>query len=384
MRRNLDRADLDHGWSRVSAILMPLIGGMAFVVQPGFVQGLTQYAGYSDKQAGYLSAIEMTGVALTSVVLAFLVHRLNWRRTLAALLGIVLTGNLLSMAATQFAAFGIVRFIVGLGAGGIISLGFALIGMTSHPERNFGWNIGLAGLYAAVVMFSLPLILRALGLNGILLLFAFCAAVGLALVRFLPATGASDGPPAGTGELPWLLKIPAIAAMLLYFTAQGAVWAYLFLMGIVGGLTEQQVSFALTLAGIAGIAGGFTPVLLGERVGRAVPLTIGIVAGALPLLYLMGTLTAIAYVIAVCIYNFAWNMTHPYLLATYASFDRTGRVVIYATALQTIGMAVGPAIGALVIREGDYSNANWVAIALFVVCLCLLLPAILRQVRERQ
>ncbi len=38
----------------------------------------------------------------------------------------------------------------------------------------------------------------------------------------------------------------ALAAMFAYFLAQGVVWAYLFLIGIAGGLTEQQVANGLT------------------------------------------------------------------------------------------------------------------------------------------
>jgi MFS family permease len=75
-------------------------------------------------------------------------------------------------------------------------------------------------------------------------------------------------------------------------------------------------------------------------------------------------------------------MTHPFMLATYASFDRSGRVVVYAAALQTIGMAVGPAIGASLITEGHYSPVNYLAVVLFALCLLLILPATLMQARS--
>jgi hypothetical protein len=51
-------------------------------------------------------------------------------------------------------------------------------------------------------------------------------------------------------------------------------------------------------------------------------LAIGIVGGALALVYLYGQFTALLYAVTVCVYNFAWNMTHPFLLAGMASFDR--------------------------------------------------------------
>ena len=41
-----------------------------------------------------------------------------------------------------------------------------------------------------------------------------------------------------------------------------------------------------------------------------------------------------------------------------ASFDRRGRVVVYAVAMQMLGLAFGPSLAASVIGEGIYVNVN--------------------------
>ncbi len=52
------------------------------------------------------------------------------------------------------------------------------------------------------------------------------------------------------------MKSLALFAMLAYFMAQGVVWAYLFLIGVSGGLTDQAGSAnGLMLSQFAGIAG---------------------------------------------------------------------------------------------------------------------------------
>ena len=73
------------------------------------------------------------------------------------------------------------------------------------------------------------------------------------------------------------------------------------------------------------------------------------------------------YTVAVCVFNYAWNMTHPFLLAALASFDRTGQIVVYGVAGQMLGLAVGPALAASVIAENDYSNVIWLGLILFLV-----------------
>jgi hypothetical protein len=97
----------------------------------------------------------------------------------------------------------------------------------------------------------------------------------------------------------------------------------------------------------------------------------------LVLVYLYGQFTALVYAVTVCVYNFAWNMSHPFLLAGMASFDRHGRVVVYAVAAQMLGLAVGPAFAASLLGEGDYSRVINAGIGLFLLSyLLILIPLI--------
>jgi uncharacterized membrane protein YhaH (DUF805 family) len=56
--------------------------------------------------------------------------------------------------------------------------------------------------------------------------------------------------------------------------------------------------------------------------------------------------------------------------------------VVYAVAMQMIGLAVGPSLAATVISEGVYINVNRLGAALFVISLCLILPPVFVQARR--
>jgi predicted MFS family arabinose efflux permease len=127
---------------------------------------------------------------------------------------------------------------------------------------------------------------------------------------------------------------------------------------------------------LLGVAGALTAAILGARFGRIAPLTVGILGGIVPLMFLFGPIGAWIYAIAVCVYNYAWNLTHPFLVASMASFDRSGRMVVYAVACQMLGLANGPWIAARVINEGDYSNVLWLGMGLFALALVLIVPPI--------
>jgi len=357
---------------------MGVIGPEVFIVQPGFVQGLVAYLGFTDQQAGYTSSVEMFGIAATTILLTFAAHRLNWRIVFACSLVLMFLANALSVFVTDFGTFTTLRFVAGFGAGGLVSLSFAAIGLTDNPDRNFGYLIMWVLIYGAIGLLLMPTAYSTFGLAGVLWFFAVFPLLGLPFVKELPATGENA---VAADENAVTLSLPlrglALFAMLAYFLAQGVVWAYLFLIGLAGGLAEQQVANGLTISQFAGIAGAFLAAMLGNRYGRALPLTLGILGGALCLYFLVGRVEFLVFALAVGVYNFAWNASHPFLLAAMASFDRRGRVVVYAVAMQMIGLAVGPGLAATVIENGNYVNVNILGAGLFVLSLLLILPPVL-------
>jgi predicted MFS family arabinose efflux permease len=369
----------------IAAILVGVIGPEVFIVQPGFVQGLVQNLGFDDQSAGYAASIEVWGITATTLVMTFFSHRFNWRKVITASLLVVALANAACLAVHSKEAFVALRFLAGAGAGSLISLSFTTVGLTENPDRNFGYLIMWVLLYGAVVLYLMPAAYAISGMTGALVFFAVFPLAALPLVKAFPDNGETAAAvEADAVNLSAPLKSLALLAMFAYFVAQGVAWAYLFLIGVAGGLTEQQVATGLTLSQVAGVAGALLPALVGHRFGRWRPLTVGIVGGAVCLLFLIGHFQYVPFAFWVCVYNFFWNMTHPFLLGSMASFDRRGRVVVLAVAAQMTGLAVGPAIGASVIAPGQFASVNYIAIAMFALSwVCILPPVLIQQQRAR-
>jgi predicted MFS family arabinose efflux permease len=381
--RDREKVDVDASRSLVSAILLGVVGPEVFIVQPGFVQGMVQHMGFDDRAAGHVASAEMFGIAATTVALTFAAHRVNWRGIILLSLAIMAVTNAVCTVVTDVTTFAALRFVAGVGAGGIISLSFGAIGLTSKPDRNFGYLIMWVLTYGAFGLLAMPSAYSLAGMTGVLWFFALFPLVTLPWLRHFPATGENAVQVEKDAvDLPGTAKGLALAAMFAYFLAQGVVWAYLFLIGTAGGLTEQQVANGLTVSQFAGIAGALGAALTAGRYGRAVPLTCGIIGGALTLYFLVGRFSMTTYLVAVTVYNLAWNFTHPYLLGAMASFDRRGRVVVYAVAMQMLGLAVGPSLAAAVIEEGMYANVNWLGGALFIASAMLILPPVFAQAQR--
>jgi len=374
--------DLDSRKTLWSMFLIGVIAPEVFIVQPGFVQGLVQYLGFDDQGAGYTASAEMFGLAATTILMTFTAHRVNWRKVIFWSLIVMFVANALCTMTADLNVFVVLRFIAGLGAGSLVSLSFAAVGLTRNPDRNFGLLIMWVLTYGAIVLWAMPSAYALAGIDGAIWFFALFPLLAIPVIRHLPVSGETEvHVEADAVNLAPQMKGMALFAMLSYFTAQGVVWAYLFLIGVAAGLTDQAVANGLMLSQFAGIGGALLAAIVAHRYGRSAPLTIGILGGAACLYFLVGTFDFAVYALAVGVYNFFWNMTHPFLLGAMASFDRRGRVVVYAVAMQMIGLAVGPGLAASVIDEGFYINVNWLGAGFFVLSLMLILPPVMMQAR---
>ncbi len=366
--------DVNSNVSLFAAIYLSVIGAAVFIVQPGFVQGLVEFYGFDEQQAGYIASAEIWGLALTTVVLALGGHNYSWQRIFRLSIVLFVLGNLASTLTSELYQFSTLRFITGLGSGGLVSLTFTIIGLTRLPDLNFGLLIMGVLTYGALGLWAFPAALALVGLKGIIIFFAVFGASGWFCLSHVPDSGEEHlQVEEDAVDLAKAFRILAILAMFTYFFAQGVIWAYLFLIGLNGGVDEQGVANGLMLSQFLGIAGAFVAAAAGRRFGRAWPLAIGVLGGAAVLAALFGQFTAAVYAITVCVYNFAWNMTHPFLLGAMASFDRHGRVVIYAVAAQMLGLAVGPAFAAALLGDGDYDRVIIAGMVLFVLSYILIL-----------
>ena len=371
--------------SLFATIYLSVIGAAVFIVQPGFVQGLVEFYGFSEQEVGYIASAEIWGIAVTTLVMALGGHNYSWHKILRASLALFVLGNLASLFSAEMLPFGALRFLTGLGSGGMVSLTFTIIGLTRLPDRNFGFLIMGVLTYGAFGLWVLPSAFAGIGMDGVIVCFALFGASGWLCLPYLPNSGEEHlQVEEDAVDLSGGFRAFALLAMFTYFFAQGVIWAYLFLIGLNGGVGEQEVANGLMLSQFLGIAGAGVAALAGRRFGRVPPLAMGILGGALVLGWLFGEFTAFVYAATVCIYNFAWNMTHPFLLAAMASFDRHGKVVVYAVAAQMLGLAIGPAFAASLIQEGDYARVIAAGISLFAVSFLLILVPLLAHHRQLQ
>ena len=147
---------------------------------------------------------------------------------------------------------------------------------------------------------------------------------------------------------PWL----GLGAMFVSFGGLAALWAFLAQIAPSFGVNDQTVAvllmIGLAISGLAGIAAA----VIGDRFGRAAPLTIGMllaIAGVVVLIvghglagYFIGALLAVGL----------WNFPMAYQMGMIASSDPNGRVAVLMPAALAIGSALGPIAGGALLSGG--------------------------------
>jgi len=165
--RNGNPVDINSRSALFTAFLVGVIAPEVFIVQPGFVQGMVQYLGYDEQAAGYVASAEMFGLATTTILMTFIAHHFNWRRVILVSLLTMFAANAACTFAQDMQAFTVLRFVSGLGAGGLVSLSFAAVGLTSNPDRNFGLLIMWVLVYGAIGLLLMPSAYTLAGMNGV-------------------------------------------------------------------------------------------------------------------------------------------------------------------------------------------------------------------------
>lgn len=377
------RVDIDSGPTIWSIVFLAVLGPSMFLLQPGYVQGLVNYGGLSEEQAGLIAAAEMFGIAITCILMYFLSHRFNWRVLTLTFVLIVLAGNLASLGQLVFAELRAIRFLTGLGSGGIISITFTMMGLTTRADRNMALIVASVLTWGALGLLFMPTLFQNFGIDGFmwtLVIFSFLGLFAIRNTPCFPQLATEDENPRIRIIQP--LRYSLVIGVLLYNLAIGIVWVYLALVGIEAGIAEQVVANILTISQILGIGGALIAFFLEFRIGRLIPLQVSIVGAAIGISLVLGQPTLVLYAGGVCLFNLLWNVTQPYLIAMLAAYDSDNKLVIQGVAMQMIGLAVGPTLAALFLNIGGYSGVNKMAIGLFIGS-ALVITVVLKTIKKQ-
>lgn len=351
----------------LSAIVIATIGGTGLGFQPVMVSALIEAGDFDANAAGYTASAEVFGIATTNLAAVILGNRFNWRALcLVGLFLMIAGGGGSLLAGTDVGTMLAARFISGLGAGLLISRGYAAAGLTRNPDRMLGYLLAASTAHVALGSMLLPSLSALWGMQAIFIAFGLMTLAGLPFVRWMPARAdAVIGQYHSGSRLNE--RVAALLAVGLLFTGLGVLWPYLFQIGLSMGTDADEASVGLTISHIAAFGGA----LLAAQAGRlmsAFAMSVLAMAVTLGSILLLPVLSGgLAYALLASGFNGASNTAIVLTLGAVAAADVDGRWIAAAVALQTIGLAFGPALAARIMSEQNFLLPELLSAALIAV-----------------
>ena len=134
----------------------------------------------------------------------------------------------------------------------------------------------------------------------------------------------------------------------------------------------------LGVTGFIGLAGGVVAAWLGTRIGRVLPIALGLSLNIAAAVGLAVCESIFAFSALNLLWGLAYNFLVPYLMGALATFDDRGRWAVAGGSLWNGGTVPGPWIaGLLVERAGMLPLAAW-ALVTGGICLVLVATALRR------
>lgn len=392
MTQSQEQTPIPAPLSRSAGVLMLFVGlsvSLGNFALPGLVGIFEDGYGFTLAQSGFLATAFMAGGGVGAIGLTLLVFRVRTLWLLMGTLAIVACGYLIVAFAQSFTTVFAAMSFAGFGEGAALALTTCTLSRAGAPDRMYGIFIFLAISTGAISFSAIPILTDGIGVRALFFVFALVPAFALLFARIVPdllSTSVAAKPAVDAS-----LRVPAqrvvfivgLTAALFIYTAKGGFWTYLDRIGVGMGLDVAIVSRTLALGSVVGAAGAAFAAFLNSRWGRAGPILFCLLVQSVALTGVVHATTAGEFAAGVVAFYFVWYFFIANLLGLMSAADRSGRLVSALLAAQTIGLAIGPAVSALVVSDKDFTVLAPLGVTAYALAAMLLAP-VLRAARSRR
>jgi len=375
------------------------IGYLGSAGAPFIVVALIEF-GLNHQQAGDLGTIELTTLALSSMLMTPLVPHVSHRKLAIGGVATAMLGLVISALSTSYFPMMIGRVIIGAGSGLAISGANAAVAAREDAERIFAiiWTMG-GGTTAALALIMPRLVADGNYPMGFCVLLAL-SLVAAPLMIWVPPRPARYGGEAEGGPDPMaadstargligVIGMPALlvlVSMFVYAVAEQAIWQFSYELTVEAEIPIHVTSLIMGFTTLMGLAGGAVAAWLGLRVGRVIPLVAGFLCSATgQSIWIAASDTWMLWAGGM-LWGFGFYFVSPYQMGLAAAIDRRGRVAVLAGGVLNLGYGIGPTLGGRIrqyqLDQGLDRTILVVAIAgmtLLAMLLCLLVTGQLQR-----
>ena len=370
-----------------SATAVSAAAALLFNLMPALLVAAAARFGLHENQIGLVGSSYLAGFALVATTSNLWIDRFNWRGLVAGASALSVAGLASCAVVDSYTALLAALVIAGAGLGVLYTVCIAVVSEHHRPDQAFGFKLaGEVGLAIVALLALTTFVTARWGFSGAVLTLAGMVGVAtLSGLRGMP-TGRALTPPerrfamqrlaGGRSPVlrdwaPWL----GLSALFVAFAGLAALWAFISELAPTFGVSPRAADGVLTatlvVSGVAGLAAAF----LGDKLGRAKPLAVGMllaIAGVAALQWGQGLG---AYLVGVVLAGGLWNFPMAYQMGMIASSDGRGNVAVLMPAALAVGGALGPMLAGSLLAGAQgftplyalFAGAAAVSLAAFMV-----------------
>jgi len=353
-----------------------LLGLISLELAPLVVSALIDHLALSETAAGGLASVELCALAVAMLASASTMARRSRARFAMAGACIAIAGHVASTFTSDYALLMLTRALAGVGAGIVFAAGSAAAAGAREPDRLFAIAAFSGGLCGAVLLAGMPYATVPYGPSGAFAIMAVLAIAIFPALRWLPAP-AIQQPGDGSGALPHrALGMLALVSLAFLALGEGAVWAFAAKMAVGAGLSVAGAGGVLAVTSLVGLAGSATAAWIGTRLGRVVPVCVGLVVLVVAVVVLVHAHDPVVFTLAACVWGLSFFFIFPFLMGTMAVLDTRGRWAVAGGAAELIGLGLGPVVGGVLVTGGNYSVLSEYMVAAGLIALVFVFPVL--------
>ncbi|WP_434694915.1 hypothetical protein J3P89_16285 [Pseudomonas sp. Z1-14] len=349
------------------AVLFAMGASMAFFAPLMLGVIAAQYS-LSLSAAGGIVTLEMVLTSVTVFALAKPLSRLSLSRVSTGAAAIALSVQLVSCLDLSLGAFVAIRAISGIACGFLYAGAVYWASLHRHGVRMMASAFFLANLLTGVCMGILPMAIEENGAKVFfysqVILFVLPLLISFFSGNLVRPGGAQfvQRSMRGSSANWFAIKLLLVCSVLCNL-AMAMLWTYSEFLAQVRDFDAKTIGIILGLTTLFSIGGSILAGIFDRRLGVVMPLSIGLLVGALAGVMMSAGQSLFLYATAMFLYGAAAFFVMPFVIGSASALDSGGCAANLVGGAAFLAGAVAPALGGLLSDVVSGDAVGWTACA---------------------
>ena len=336
-------------------------------LQPALYGALVEEHRLTDTQLGPIATAELLTFALGASIGPMILVR-GRLRTLTAFFS-------LSMALLNPAIFlmrsalaiATLRGLCGFAEGMLMAAAIVITTNDRYPDRLTALMLGISTIPQAILAYLIPrFVIPQYGSTGGFAIVGLFSIFGIVAAYWMRPPTMIQVHQRHAGSRWNVPVVLAVSAILLQSVAIGAGWEYVQRLGDFHQFSSRITGLAVSGALVFQVIVVFAVAAWGRKLDYHWALILGTLGQAAVVVTLALVATTLPYLIGVFLFGAMWLALNPFQVLLLIEVDPSRRIAMQQTGLNLVALSIGPAIGALGVRDTDVRGAYWIAAAILV------------------